>query len=527
MRVLVADPIAEKGIEKLRREIEVEVAIGLPKEELIRRIGEFDALVTRSETKATAEVIAAGRRLKVIGRAGVGVDNIDVRAATEAGILVVNVPGANTVAAAEHALGLMLALARQIPQADADLKGGQWRRTRFAGSELRGKTLAILGMGRIGTEVALRAKAFGMEVVAYDPYVSPERAETLGVCLLGLPETLARADYVSLHLAKTSETENILSRERIAMMKRGARLVNCARGGLVDEGALFAALQAGALAGAALDVFAEEPPRARNPLFDLSNVIATPHLAGSTVEAQEQNGIIVAELVLQALRGEPVLSAVNLPTVGPEEARTLRPYLEASTMLGQFGAQAWPEAVDALELSLAGDINGGSKALLTNAAIVGLLTGRLDEPINLINARPVAKKRGIEVREAATTKASEFTNLITLKLRTGKHERSVAGHVSPRGLRILAINGYQTDFFPSKWMIVVEHHDRPGMIGKVGTILGQKDINIAGMQVARLAARGDAVMVLQIDDEPGEQVLEAVRQVPGMLTARKIHLPID
>lgn len=525
MKVLVADPIAGKGIELLKANVQTDVAIGLTKEELVARIGEYDALVTRSETKATAEVIKAGKRLKVIGRAGVGVDNIDVEAATEAGILVVNVPGANSVAAAEHAVGLMLALSRWTAQADADLRQDQWRRSKFVGVELYRKTLGLLGLGRIGTEVAVRAKAFGMEVIAYDPYVSRERAALIGVRMADIETVLAEADYLSLHLAKTKETANLLNRECLLKMKKGVRIVNCARGGIIDEEALYDLLQAGHVAGAGLDVFAEEPPKSHNKLFDLPNVVVTPHLAGSTVEAQENNGVSVAEMVLTALSGEPVLTAVNLPSVAPEEARAVAPYLPVARLLGQFAAQAWPGGVDSIEVNVSGELAGGPVSLLTNNAIIGLLSDHLTEPVNLINARAIAKKRAIQVFESQSTRTEDFTNQITLRVRMGDQKRSVSGHLSAQGPRIVAINDYPADFFPTAWMIVVEHNDRPGMIGKVGTLLGAADINIAGMQVARATARGAAVMILQLDEEPNEWVLNQVRKVEGMVAARKISLP--
>lgn len=525
MKVLVADPIADKGIELLKANVETDVAIGLTKELLVERIGAYDALITRSETKATAEVIKAGKNLKVIGRAGVGVDNIDVEAATEAGILVVNVPGANTISAAEHAFGLMLALSRLIPQADADLRKDQWKRSKFVGVEVYRKTLGLLGLGRIGTEVAVRAKAFGMEVVAYDPYVSRERAALIGVKMGDLETVLADADYISLHMAKTKETANLLNRDRLLKAKKGVRIVNCARGGIIDEDALCDLLQSGQVGGAALDVFAEEPPKSHNKLFDLPNVIVTPHLAGSTVEAQENNGVSVAEMVLTALSGEPVLSAVNLPSVAPEEAKAVAPFLPVARVLGQFAAQAWPGGIDSIEVDVSGELAGGPVSLLTNNAIIGLLSAHLEDQVNLINARPIAKKRGIQVFESQSTRTEDFTNQITLRVRMGDQKRSVSGHLSAQGPRIVAINDHPADFFPTPWMIVVEHNDRPGMIGKVGTLLGSADINIAGMQVARASARGAAVMILQLDEEPGEDVLNQVRRIEGMVTARKIMFP--
>lgn len=524
-RILVADPIAPAGLDLLRAAADVDIRPGLSADELIACIGDYDALVTRSETKATAAVIAAGSRLRVIGRAGVGVDNIDVNAATEAGILVVNVPGANTIAAAEHTLGLMLALARHIPQAHADLRGGQWRRGRFTGAELQGKTLAVLGLGRIGTEVAVRARAFGMRVIAYDPYVSAERAALHGIELGGLEDVLRQADYVTLHMAKTPETVNLLGAAQLDLLPRGARVINCARGGLIDEEALAERLQDGRLGGAALDVFAVEPPPPDYPLLQLDNVIVTPHLAGSTAEAQENNGLIIAELVLAALRGEPVLSAVNLPSIPAEEARALAPYLQLADVLGRFAAQAWPGAVRKVGVAVAGDVAAGSLSLLSSAALAGLIDGHLSEPVNVINARAVARKRGITVAESADTEDASHTNRLTLTIEVGGETVSVAGYVTPSGPRIIGIGGYQTDFAPARYMVLVHHTDQPGMIGRVGSLLGEQDINIASMQVARYRPRGEAFMILMVDEDPGQRALETIRAIDGVVTARLIHLP--
>lgn len=524
-RILVADPIAPAGLDLLRAEADVDIRPGLSPDELVATIDRYDALVTRSETKATEAVIKAGTKLRVIGRAGVGVDNIDVNAATEAGILVVNVPGANTIAAAEHTLGLMLALARHIPQAHADLTGGQWRRSRFTGAELHGKTLAVLGLGRIGTEVAVRARAFGMKVVAYDPYVSAERAALHGIQLGPLEDVLRQADYVTLHMAKTAETVNLLGAEQLDLLPHGARIINCARGGLIDEEALAERLRDGRLAGAALDVFAVEPPPPDYPLLQLDNVIVTPHLAGSTAEAQENNGVIIAGLVLAALRGEPVLSAVNLPSIPAEEAQALAPYLQLADLLGRFAAQAWPGPVRKATVAVAGEVASSSLSLLTSAALQGLIGGHLSEPVNLINARAIARKRGIAVAESAEAQDPSHTNRLTLTVQVDGMTVSVAGYTTPSGPRIIGIGGYQTDFAPSRHMILVHHTDQPGMIGRVGSLLGEQDINIASMQVARYRPRGEAFMILMVDDDPGPAALTTIRAIDGVVAARLIELP--
>lgn len=534
MKVLVADPIAQQGIDILAAKNDVDVRIGLKREQLIEIAGDYEAIVTRSETKVTAEVIAAAPKLKVVGRAGVGVDNIDVQAATEKGILVVNVPGANTVAAAEHALALILALARHVPQACDDLKGGNWKRSKFAGVELRGKTLGIIGLGRIGTEVANRARAFEMRILAYDPYVTPARAEKIGAEVVPLEALLRESDFVSLHTAKTQETTGLLGPEEIAAMKEGARLINCARGGLVDEDALYSALKEGKLAGAALDVFAQEPP-GKHPLFELPNVIATPHLAGSTLEAQEANGVIIAELINQALAGEPVLSAVNIPNVPPQEAKALEPYLPLAETLGRFYAQALPGPLAAVSVNYSGDVAGLPYSLLTNTVLKGLLSGIVADPVNHINARVIAARRGIQVSESASAESAGYTNRIDLRVTAGNGvkggavkpvTRSVSGHVSSTGIRIVGINDFQVDFAPTARMILAWNVDQPGVIGKVGTVLGARGINIAGMQVGRASIGGQAVMILQVDDQVEDGVLEAVAAVPGIMEARRVELAL-
>lgn len=522
-RVLVADPISEAGLARLRGGAEVIVRTGLDKQELLALIGEVDAVVTRSETRITREVLETSPHLRVVGRAGVGVDNIDVEAATERGVLVVNVPTGNTVAAAEHTLAMMLTLARQIPAADADLRSGQWRRGRFTGVELKGKTLGLIGLGRIGAEVAQRARAFGMQVAANDPYVSPARAEMLGVRLIPLEDVLAESDFVSLHVAKTPDTVGLLGSSRLALMKPGARLVNCARGGLVDEMALYEALQSGRLAGAALDVFSQEPIT-HHPLFALHNVVVTPHLAGSTAEALEANGVLIAEAVLDALAGQPVATAVNWPSLSPLEAAAIQPFLPLAEALGRIYAQAEPGPMEQVEVSYEGGLAGLATGPLTNFVLKGLLGPVLDEPVNQVNARVVAARRGVRVEERRSQECPERPHQLTVRVRSRGRAGSIAGYLSAGGPRVLAINDLEIDFTPSRYMLVTRHQDRPGMIGRVGTLLGQHDINIAAMQVGRSAPRGEAVMVLQVDDLVPDPILAELSGMEGMGVVRRVVL---
>lgn len=525
MRVLVAEPIAEAGLEMLRREVEVDFITGLSKEQLLERIPEYDALITRSETKATAEVLARGTRLKVVGRAGVGVDNIDVDAATERGIVVVNVPNANTIATAEHALGMMLALARNIPQAHISLKGGQWQRTKFVGVELRGKTLGIIGLGRIGSELCIRARAFGMKVLAHDPYVSVKRAEQIGAELCDLRHLLSESDFVSIHAAKTSETNGMIREREIMLMKKGARLINCARGGMVDEEALYRALTSGHLAGAALDVFAEEPAR-QNPLFELPNVVVTPHISASTVEAQEMNGTVVAEQVLRVLRGEVVPEAVNLPSLPPEQVRASKPYLPLAEALGRFLAQAFPVRPERVRVELAGQVAEAASVLLTNTVLKGLLQGMLEEEVNFINAPVIAAQRGITVTESRSSTPRGFLSLVSLAVEGADGAATISGTLAMDGsVRFVEVGGFPVDFVPARYQIVTRHQDKPGMIGQVGTILGARGINIAGMQVGRRSIGGEAVMILQVDDPVDDATLSRIAAVAGIMQVRQVFLP--
>jgi D-3-phosphoglycerate dehydrogenase len=535
MRVLVAETISQKGIELLREQHEVDVK-RLTKEELLEQIGLYDAVITRSETKITAEVLKAGTRLKVVGRAGVGVDNIDVEAATERGVVVVNVPGANTLSTAEHAFGLLLSLARHIPQAHQALaKEGRWDRKTYVGTELYGKTLGIIGLGRIGSEVATRARAFGMKVYAFDPYVSASRAEQLGVTLVQeLHALLALVDFLTIHAAKTSDSAKLIGRTELALMKRGARIINCARGGMVDEEALYDALVEGHLAGASLDVFATEPCT-ESKLFGLPNVVVTPHLSASTVEAQEANGTYIAQYVLRVLAGELVPEAVNLPQVPKEEGQELVRHLGLAEALGSFLAQAYPDRFEAVEVIYSGELASLPTTLVTNTVLKGFLGAQLGEQVNYINAPTIARRRGLRVQESKVTthpqegnrlELSPEASLITVRAEGEKGEYRVVGMLRrDGGIRFTAIDGMQIDIAPTRHMLVTRHVDQPGMVGRLGMLLGAADINIAGLQLGRKDVRGEALMLMQVDEQIPAATLEEIRRMPGILAAQTVTLP--
>ncbi len=451
-------------------------------------------------------LLDAGKNLIVVGRAGVGVDNIDVDAATKRGITVVNAPTTNIVAAAEHALALMWALARQIPQADASVRRGEWKREQFTGTELVGKRLGLVGLGRVGSEVARRAAGLGMEVVTFDPYVSPERAAQMQVKLVEFEELLTTSDFVSLHTPLTRETKKLIGAEELAKCKRGARLVNAARGALVDENALLDALDAGQLAGAALDVFEPEPPK-NERLLQHPKVVITPHIGGSTEESATRVSLEIAGEVLAVLEGRPARFAVNAPLVPPSLAKVLHPYLDLAERLGRFYTKWVERPLGRIEFEYAGTIAAEDTAVLTAAVIKGLLEPIVDTRVNLVNALLLAQAHGLQVSERKTPQAARYENLITLK-----GEQLVSGTVLREEPHIVQLDGNWVDFIPQGYVLLTRHRDRPGMIGKVGTLLGAADVNIAAMQVARSGPRGEAIMVLTLDDPVPPQVLEMIRQ---------------
>jgi D-3-phosphoglycerate dehydrogenase len=520
-RVLVSDPLAEEGLELLRKACDVDVKTDLKEDELCRIIGDYDALLVRSGTEVTAKVIGAGNRLKFIGRAGAGVDNIDTDAATRKGIIVANAPEGNTLAATEHTMAMMLSLARNIPQANVSLKKKEWKRSKFMGVELNDKTLGIVGFGRIGREVAKRANALDMKCVAYDPFISKERAAQLGVQVMTLEELFRVADVITVHTPLIKETRHIVNTKSIATMKDGVRIINCARGGIVDEKALFDAIKSGKVAGAALDVFETEPPL-ESPLLALDQVIVTPHLGASTVEAQQNVAISVARQCISVLQGGAAKYVVNAPMVPPEQAEVLEPYANLAEKIGRFSIQIVEGGLASVECIYGGELSAyaGSMKFVTRLALKGLLDPILQQPVNIVNAEFIAKERGISVSETVTEESHGFKNLITIRIKTDKTEETVSGTVFFKGRsRIVAIGGYTMDMIPEGYVIVSRHLDKPGVIGRASTILGKNHINIAGMQVGRITPGEEAIMVLNIDSEVPPEVMDEIRSMPGIFTA--------
>ena len=520
-KVLVSDPLAEEGLEILRKAFDVDVKTDLKEDELIRILGDYDALLVRSGTDVNAKVIEAGKRLKFIGRAGVGVDNIDVEAATRKGIIVANAPEGNTLAATEHTMAMMQALARNIPQANASLKKKEWKRSKFMGVALNEKTLGIVGFGRIGREVAKRANAMDMKCVAYDPFITKERAAQLGVEMMSIAELFKVADVITVHTPLIAETKHVINAKSIATMKDGVRIINCARGGIIDEKALYDAIKSGKVAGAALDVFETEPPF-ESPLLALDQVIVTPHLGASTVEAQLNVAVSVAKQCVEVLKGGSAKYVVNAPMVPPEHAEVLQPFAQLAEKMGRFVTQIAGGRIASVECIYGGELSAyaGSMKFITRLALKGLLDPILQQPVNIVNADFIAKERGIAVSETVTQESSGFKNLITIRIKTDKGEESVSGSVFFKGRsRIVAVGGYTMDMIPEGYVIVSRHLDKPGVIGRASTILGKCNINIAGMQVGRVQPGEQAIMVLNVDDEVPESVMEEIRGMPGIFTA--------
>jgi D-3-phosphoglycerate dehydrogenase len=521
-KILVADPLAEDGLERLRRAGEVTIVSKLPEAELVRRIPDFDALVVRSETRVTAPIIEAGSRLRVVGRAGVGVDNIDVSAATRRGILVVNAPRGNIVAAAEHTIALLFALARWVPQADASVKRGEWSRSKFIGTEIRGKTLGVVGLGNVGSEVAKRAHGLEMDVVAYDPVVSVERAELFNVELVGLDELLERADFVTVHVPLVDSNRNLIGDRELRRMKPSARLINTARGGIVDEAALAGALETGRLVAAASDVFVTEPP-GDSRLLRLANFVATPHIGASTAEAQVSVAFDVAEEVAAVLAGDLPRFAVNAPALPPEELAYVRPFADLTERLAALHGQLFGGRVSAIELDFEGELAEHDVSLLTAAAIKGLLQPFTEERINAVNAKLIASNRGIKLVERRSRSHSSYASLVTVRML----DHDIAGTVLMGEPRAVRIDSFRVDLVPDGRFLVSRHEDRPGVVGKVGSILGEHDVNIASMQVGRDAPRGNAMMILAVDDRVAPDVLERLRAIGGMSDLRYVELGIS
>jgi D-3-phosphoglycerate dehydrogenase len=530
-RVLVSDRIADDGIEVLRQGADVDFRVGLTPEELLAAIPEYHALVVRSESKVNADVIAAGRELMVIGRAGVGVDNIDVEAATQRGIVVVNAPAAITVATAEHTVGLMLALARHIPHAHASVSAGKWERSKFVGVELRGKTLGIAGLGRIGSEVARRARAFEMRLLGYDPFVSPERFQALGIEIATKEQLLAESDFLALHLplygpTHHSPTFHFLGDAEFQQMKPNARVMNVARGELIDEAALLRALDSGRIAGAALDVFETEPLPPESPLIGHPKVILTPHLGASAAEAQERVGVDVAEQVLAVLRGEQAPYAVNLPAVAAETFKIIGPYLKAATQAASLATQLSTGQFTAVEIEYLGDLADLDSAPLKASVVKGLLAPISEENVTLVNAGLIAEQRGLRITERKGRYDGIYKDLLRVHLVTSSGRTSVSATVAHDGPHLVEINDFWVDVSTAEegYLLICENTDRPGMIGSIGTFLGAKDINISFMRVGREKVRGRALMVIGLDDHLDPDTLAEINRIPDIFSARVAHI---
>ncbi len=526
MKIVVADKISERGLALLREtgwEIASPAAAALPSE-----VANADGLIVRSATRVTPELLEKASRLRVVGRAGVGVDNVDVEAATHRGVLVMNTPGGNAVSVAEHTLALMLALARSVPQSNAAIHAGRWEKSSASGMELRGKTLGLVGLGRVGTEVARRARALEMKVLAHDPYVTPAAARELDVELVSLEELLWRSDVISLHTSLSSATEKMINAAAIAKMKRGTRLINCARGELVDEAALAEALRSGHLAGAALDTFAEEPPK-HSPLIGLANLIATPHIAGSTAEAQEEVGTLIAQQVRDYLAEGLIRNAVNMPAMSAEQYRRLRPYLELGERLGSLVAQAASSrSFNRIRIRYAGEPAELGAHVVRSAVLMGILNSFLDEKVNLVNASEAAAARGIVVEETTRRRERGYPNTLEVACADCDDQFSVEGTVMQDSTpRILLLDGIEIEAPLEGTLLLTRNRDVPGVIGQIGTVLGNLGVNIATFALGRRkAVRGaDAVAMVRLDGNVDESVVQKIRAIPSITEARLIRLP--
>ena len=516
-KILISDPLSEEGIYPLREadNLEIDIKTGLAENELLEIISEYDGLLVRSQTQVTREVIQKAHNLKVIGRAGVGVDNIDLDAATENGIIVVNAPDGNTNSAAEHTMAMIMSLARNIPQAFLSIKEKRWDRKSYVGVELRDKTLGIVGLGRIGAEVARRAKGQRMNVIAYDPFFSEEKAKAMGIGYGTLDEVLEQGDFITVHTPLLKDTYHIINDEAFAKMKDDVRIVNCARGGIIDEDALYDALISGKVAGAALDVF-EQEPALEHKVLTLPNVIATPHLGASTKEAQESVAIDVSHDAVRILSGGLARNPVNIPSVPRDVLRKIEPYFYLSEKLGLFLAHLGEDVVEEMNISYSGDLTAFEIAPLTQNTVKGFLSRHLGSHVNNVNAAYLAERKGITIHEQKTRAARGFTNLMSVEIVTKNESYRVAGTLlNGLGARIVKINEYSMDVVPEGHLLFIHHTDQPGMIGRVGTLLAENDINIATMQVGRETIGGKAIMTLTIDRPLTEEELELVRSVEG------------
>jgi D-3-phosphoglycerate dehydrogenase len=525
-RVLVSDPLSKKGLEILDKAkgIQYDLKPGLSPEELKKIIPEYDGIIIRSETKLKAEIIEAADRLKVIGRAGIGLDNVDLRAATKKGVVVMNTPQENAIAAAEHTIAMMLSISRKIPQATATMKAGKWEKRKFLGVELYGKTLGLIGIGVIGTIVADRARGLKMKVIGYDPYLSKEVAEKRGVELVSMDELLNKSDFISIHTPLTDETRNLIDKNSFMKMKKGVILINCARGGIVNEKDLYEAIKEGKVAGAALDVF-EKEPAIGNPLLELEEMIGTPHLGASTGEAQENVSIAIAQQIVDYLISGEARNAVNMPVVSPDILPFLRPYLKLGEKLGSFLAQISNYAIEEVLIEYHGEVVEFGTKPITISVLKGLLTPFVGETVNFVNAEVMAKERGMRITESTRAKAEDFASLIAIITRSKMEQNYIAGALFGRKeLRIVKLNDFLIEAIPEGHILLVNNYDRPGVIGNIGMALGSRNINIATMQFGRDQMGGKAISLLHLDTPLPPGMLGEILRLPNIISVRQIEL---
>ena len=526
MRVLVADPVAEEGILMLRQAgIEVTVKTGMKKEELLPFIAPFDGLIVRSETQVDADVLAAGKKLQIVVRAGVGVDNINTEAATKLGVLVANAPTANTIAAAEHTMALMLAMARHVHKAHASMKAGEWARNKFMGVELRGKTLGVIGLGKVGSEVVRRSKSFEMRVIAFDPFVSKEYAARLGVELGTMDDLLTQSDFLTVHVPLTADTSTLIGKTELAKMKPTARVLNVARGGIIDEQAVYEAVESGKLAGAGIDVFTKEPAK-DNIVVKSDKILVTPHLGASTAEAQTNVSIESAQQIIDVMNGKPARYAVNAPMVLPEALAVLTPFVQVGQVIGKLATQLAEGQFSSINIIYAGDIAQYDTLFLKAAVVGGLLAPVSEERVNVVNVGMVTAKRGMTITERKDPASPTYRNLLTVEVTTSAGKTVVAGTSVSGRTHIAQINEYPLDVAAGEggYMLLIENQDRPGMIGAVGTLAGQHDVNISFMEVGRISPRGRAMMAVGIDERMPEDALAKIHKLPGIISARSVRV---
>ncbi|MCJ7705450.1 MAG: phosphoglycerate dehydrogenase [Desulfobacterales bacterium] len=526
MKVLVSDPLAQSGLEILKgaKGLKCDVKPGLSQEDLKQIIAEYDAIIIRSETKLKADVIEAGSRLRVIGRAGIGLDNVDVPAATKKGIVVMNTPQENAIAAAEHTIAMMLSISRKVPQATASMKAGKWEKKKFMGVELYQKTLGLVGIGVIGTIVVDRARGLKMKVIGYDPYLSPEVAEKKGVELVSFDELLSRSDFISIHTPLTEETRNLIDQNAFKKMKNGVILINCARGGIINEKDLYEAIKTGKVAGASLDVF-EKEPAIGNPLLELEEVVCTPHLGASTEEAQENVAIAISRQVVDYLINGEIRNAVNIPAVSPDILLFLRPYLRLGEKLGSFLGQISNYAIEEVLIEYHGEVLEYGTKPITISVLKGLLTPFVGETVNFVNAPIMAKERGIRVTESISEEGEDFASLIALTVRSKMEQNYIAGTLFGRKeLRIVKLNDFLIEALPEGYILLVNNYDRPGVIGNIGTALGSRNINVATMQFGRDRMGGMAISLLHLDSPLPPGMVGEILRLPNIISVRQIKL---